>query len=268
MQLTPFAKVSSSQRAFLGMVLALLALAVSLAATAISITTSARRGSSVESIPDPTITAETGSPCWERCELPAGLEGAALSQETADYLSRRGALCADLECGRIEREEYEAAIVKLDESRVVDVAVEKQWATAVLAMSSQYTTDDWSASRVLGPTDVYPRSGDDVNAWASLEQDSAVEFLELAVPRGRIRSVEVYETYNPGAVTHIELVTADGRRHNVYSGEPSAMSEPAFVRRADFSCTNEEIVAVRVTLDSRAVAGWNEIDAVAVTPCR
>jgi hypothetical protein len=32
-------------------------------------------------------------------------------------------------------------------------------------------------------------------------------------------------------------------------------------------CTRERIASVRVHLDSKAVAGWNEIDAIGVVPC-
>ena len=142
------------------------------------------------------------------------------------------------------------------------------WSSTVRAMSTQYGDDDWSAKRALGAPDVYPASGDDVNAWASSGEDDRVEFLELGLERGaRISAVEVYETYNPGAVSQIELIGASGARTVVHRAGAEALSSPSHIQRAELGCTSEPIVAVRVTIDSRTVAGWNEIDAIGVQPC-
>ena len=46
------------------------------------------------------------------------------------------------------------------------------------------------------------------------------------------------------------------------------MGHRAIAQRIDFECTAERVIAVRVTLDSKAVAGWNEIDAVGLIPCQ
>lgn len=142
------------------------------------------------------------------------------------------------------------------------------WSSTVRAMSSQWGTDDWSAKRALGAPDVYPAGGDQVNAWASEGADDRTEFLELGLERpARVSAAEVYETYNPGAVTQIELIAASGTRLVVHRQRAETLGSEAHLLRAEFGCTSEPIVAVRVTIDSRAVEGWNEIDAVGVQPC-
>ncbi|HUQ03288.1 MAG TPA: hypothetical protein VM261_12385 [Kofleriaceae bacterium] len=142
------------------------------------------------------------------------------------------------------------------------------WSSKVRAVSSQWGADDWSAKRALGAPDVYPASGDQVNAWASEGADDRAEFLELGFERAaRVSAVEIYETYNPGAVTQIELIGASGARTVVHRARAEQLGSAAHLTRTDVGCTSEPIVAVRVTIDSRAVEGWNEIDAVGVAPC-
>jgi hypothetical protein len=142
------------------------------------------------------------------------------------------------------------------------------WSSTVRAMSSQWGADDWSAKRALGAPDVYPASGDQVDAWASEGADDRTEFLELGLERAaRISAVEVFETYNPGAVTQLELIGASGARTVVHRARAEQLGSAAHITRAEVGCTGEPIVAVRVTIDSRAVEGWNEIDAVGVQPC-
>src|SRR5262245_31473669 len=79
---------------------------------------------------------------------------------------------------------------------------EPQWATTVRNFSSEYSTANWSAQQALGAPNVFPRSGDLDGAWASREPDATTEFIEVgfAQPQ-RASALEVYETYNPGAIT-------------------------------------------------------------------
>jgi hypothetical protein len=142
------------------------------------------------------------------------------------------------------------------------------WSSTVRAMSTQYSTGDWSAKRALGAPDVFPSSGDDVNAWASEGADDRTEFLELGLERAaRVSAAEIYETYNPGAISQIELIGASGARIVVHRARAERLGSESHMTRADFACTSEPIVAVRITIDSKAVEGWNEIDAVGVQPC-
>jgi speckle-type POZ protein len=141
------------------------------------------------------------------------------------------------------------------------------WASSVVGFSSQYGTGSWSAQHALGPPDVFPEGGDRGGAWASRDADGGPEFLELAfgAPR-RIRAVEIYETYNPGAVTRVTLVGDAGLR-KVLDQDAGKIDAPSYKQRIDFECTDEAYDEVRVDLDSDAVPGWNEIDAVGIVPC-
>ena len=212
-------------------------------------------------------------PCERSCTIPDGIDFSALSPRDRSYLARRAVLCADLACGRIDGSDYRDSLAKLDvepepEPEACVAPPEPVWASHVLGVSSQYTANSWSASQVVGPPNVYPRAGDDANAWAPLAQDGGTEFIELGFAQGRrVGGVRIAETYNAGAVTQVELITAAGARRVVFQGPPEAAAG-ARLRDLAFTCTDEPIVGVRLTLNTAAVPGWNEIDAVGLLPCQ
>lgn len=74
----------------------------------------------------------------------------------------------------------------------------------------------------------------------------------------------VYATYNPGALTKITAFNAEGDEVVAWEGEdPSPAGKPRGVSvipvKLDFA-----VQRIRLTIDSPAVPGWNEIDAVGV----
>ena len=143
-----------------------------------------------------------------------------------------------------------------------------QWASLVRDFSTEYSTSSWSAHQALGAPDVYPRSGDIEGAWASREPDAKSEFLELGFDRPmRMRALEIYETFNPGAITSVELITEQGTRI-VEPRREFARSGGAARSTFGTACTAERIVAVRISVASGNVPGCNEIDAVGMLPCQ
>jgi hypothetical protein len=138
----------------------------------------------------------------------------------------------------------------------------KEWASDVRAFSSQYSTDGWSASQALGPPDVYPQTGDMPKAWATQLPDAPGEFIEVGFKTPmRISALEIYETFNPGAIQRIDLITPTRTLSLAATG---SSDQPYTIL---MTCTSEPVLAVRVTLDSAAVPGWNEIDAIGLTAC-
>lgn len=199
------------------------------------------------------------------------MDTASLGTHDRGLVARHMLACSDLTHGRITAAEYRAQIAAIDKAWTPAPAaapIATQWASAVREVSSQYSATSWSAAKVLGPPDVFPASGDNVNAWASLGADDREEVLEVAYAQPmRASAVEIYETYNPGAVRAITLVTTSGARIPAYQAAPMATGMAANRLRVETACTTEPIAAVRVELGSMQVAGWNEIDAIGLVPC-
>jgi hypothetical protein len=203
------------------------------------------------------------------CALPPGIHLEALSAAERDRVAERVMACGDLERGRITAAEYRAwlAAPHLPPPGVEPPAApEMVWASSVREVSSQYGEDGWSATKALGPPDATPDGSDSPEAWASLEADAKVELIEVGLAgQRRLSGLEIVESHNPGAVSRVELLLAGGGRVLVH--QSAAAAQDSTRRRIEFACTAQPVVGVRVTLDSAAVSGWNEIDAIGGQPC-
>ena len=115
---------------------------------------------------------------------------------------------------------------------------------------------------------MFPGGGDNANAWASLGADDQDEWIEVGFAQPmQASAVEIYETFNPGSISAIELIDAGGEHRTAYQGAPGATGKTANKLRAEITCTGSPIVAVRVKLASAMVPGWNELDAIGLVPC-
>jgi len=123
---------------------------------------------------------------------------------------------------------------------------------------------NWGVEQVLGPPDTH-EAGDIRTAWASATPDGSPEWLivTFAAPV-EIREVLVHETYYPGALTAIAIVADDGSEERVWEGvDPTPRDVGAGVSRITLS-PPRRARRIKLFLDSPAVKGWNEIDAVGV----
>lgn len=138
----------------------------------------------------------------------------------------------------------------------------EQWAIDAEA-SSEYGEENYGAVQVLGEPDTLDY-GDLSTAWASETADGDIEALLVAFEIPVVpAAVEIYESYSPGAIISIEAYDANIDDFVVlWSGEAAAAAEE--LRTFSPALTQIEFATdiLRITLDSPAVLGWNEIDAV------
>lgn len=151
-------------------------------------------------------------------------------------------------------------------------SVAPQWANRIVAASSQYSTTSWSAAQALGAPDVYPNSGDNANAWASLTADGSSEYIEVAFEQPQLlQGVQIAETFNPGAIGKIEGIGSDGQLVVLFeapvNGALDGKQLPTRLSNFGGGCSPFPIASVRVTLQSGQIAGWNEIDAIGAVAC-
>jgi PKD repeat protein len=142
-----------------------------------------------------------------------------------------------------------------------------RYASSVLGFSTQYGAGARSAAQAVGPPNVYPLYGDMSEAWASSTPDGQREYLELGFSyAGPVSSIAIYETYSPGAVDTIYVKNPNTNQwEKVWSGTATAQPPKARVFVVNFPITQYNVSQVRLAINSPAVAGWNEIDAVAVS---
>ncbi len=134
--------------------------------------------------------------------------------------------------------------------------------TEELAKYTSNVRGTWGTIELTGPPNT-KGAGDIPTAWASATQDDQQEWLLLDYPRAiRPTAVVIHETYNPGAVFQITAFRNDGKEVVVWQGKDptpvgSARGISVIPLRIKFKTKR-----IRVHIDSPAVPGWNEIDAV------
>ncbi|MBK9401485.1 MAG: choice-of-anchor D domain-containing protein [Bacteroidetes bacterium] len=142
----------------------------------------------------------------------------------------------------------------------------QRYASTVINFSSEYSTTDWSANKVIGAPDIYPSYGDFGNAWASSTPDDSREYLELGYSNpAPINFIDIYETFKPGAVDTVYVKNPNtGLFEIVYTATAVIEPEVARILHITFPETSFNVSEIRIAINTSAVPDWNEIDAVAI----
>jgi len=159
---------------------------------------------------------------------------------------------------------------EIDAVGVTDMSGEEHWAVTVDASSTYAEQEitpasvkrDWGPEQATGEPDTL-EPGDRVTAWASQSEDGAAEWLvcdyaDAAMPA----EIVVHETFNPGAVNKLTALDENGNETVLWEGlDPTPRDQPRGVSVFPVEPT-VPIKKLKIYIDSMAVRGWNEIDAV------
>jgi hypothetical protein len=144
----------------------------------------------------------------------------------------------------------------------------RQYADEVIEYSSQYSSGNWSANRILGKENVYPNYGDNVNAWASSTRNGQREYIIVAFDTVQtVHTIEIFETYYPGAIDTVYLRNESTQKWQRIYSKPALTDLPAESRIFTIYMTETSYLvdALRIAINSPEVDGWNEIDAIAIS---
>lgn len=155
-------------------------------------------------------------------------------------------------------------LVGLTDLAALDFEYTFQWASNAKA-TSEYTPTDWNALQATGEPNTFS-CGDIITAWASATStgiDSlTVSFDEAVIPVG----VNIYQTYNPGAITSVDFLTAESAEMISVpkSADTGGTGCPGwfFVSAAYSDIPLPRVNGAVINLDQTITQSWNEIDAV------
>ncbi len=121
----------------------------------------------------------------------------------------------------------------------------------------------WGPEQAVGPPDTLT-AGDQTSAWAPAVADGGIEWLEAEFENAAdLAKIVVRQTSNPGCITKVTAIAADGAEVPVWTGvDPStgqALADTPFAVPAGINANR-----VKVYLDTSKVAGWEEIDAMQI----
>jgi hypothetical protein len=123
----------------------------------------------------------------------------------------------------------------------------------------------WGTEQALGEPDTM-MAGDIETAWASQSADEEREWLIVGYEQAVMpKALAIHETYNPGAVDKVTVFGPDGNEVLAWEGDDptpqgSGKGISVIPLKVDF-----EVQRLKIYVNSPAVSGWNEIDAVALT---
>jgi hypothetical protein len=122
----------------------------------------------------------------------------------------------------------------------------------------------WGPEQATGRPDTWPMQGDIVTAWASLTPDGQKEWLLLEYARPVVpKEIQIYETFNPGAVNRVTGFDLTGKEVELWKGkDPTPAGSGCGISKIPCKKAKVRINRLKVYIDSPAVLGWNEIDAV------
>jgi hypothetical protein len=128
----------------------------------------------------------------------------------------------------------------------------------------QNPVSGWSVHQATGPPNT-SGSGDISTAWASATQDDQQEWLQLEYEKSVVpTAILIHETYNPGAVFKVTHVPTWGKERVLWEGtDPTAVGTGGGVSRLPVTA-GIRTSRIKVYINSPAVPGWNEIDAVGI----
>lgn len=148
---------------------------------------------------------------------------------------------------------------------LVASSVVARYADSVIAYSSQIGTTQYGAQEALGTPNVFPEYGPHPAAWLSAT-DAGREFLVLGFSNpDSINFVDVFETYNPGALDSVYLRDeGTGLFNLVWTGTASPAPQTSRKHRIKFPLTTYKVSGVRLAFNMAAVPGFSAVDAVCI----
>ena len=151
------------------------------------------------------------------------------------------------------------------------VTAQTQWASRLIAFSSEYTDNGhpkrYRAQQVLGKPNKLPAIGSSPCAWSPARQNMGTEWIEVGfeVPQA-IQQVAIGESYNPGAILKVEALGEKGQALTIYeAGKDGASRTADGLFHVYTERTNFKVSSIRVILDTRQAQGWNHLDAIGIS---
>jgi outer membrane protein OmpA-like peptidoglycan-associated protein len=140
-----------------------------------------------------------------------------------------------------------------------------QWASEVLAFSSQFGVRQYAAHQVLGKPNVLPNLGASPNAW-SPKKKSNEEYIQVGFPEPmHIQQIAIAETYHPGSISEIYAYDQQGREHLLNAFEPNLLPIEGRLFRFFFELTEYEVSALKIVLHTKVLSGHFGIDAIGIS---
>lgn len=147
-----------------------------------------------------------------------------------------------------------------------------QWACEVAECSHEYTSLDYSASKVLGLPDTFLQRPDALKdayliGWnEKTDKKDAKAFVKVnfCSPQ-KAQKVVIAESHTPGSITKISLFDQKNKEYVIYSGEVQQVKDLKRLWEITFPLTPYLVTAVKIEANPALTKEWNAIDAIGIS---
>jgi outer membrane protein OmpA-like peptidoglycan-associated protein len=147
-----------------------------------------------------------------------------------------------------------------------------QWASKVMSFSSEYSDPllgkEYRALHILGRPSKYPKFSATPSAWQSLIPDNpGGEFIIVSFDTAKVvKQVAIFENFGAGSITRVDALDENNKLYllkEFNSGYAQANGQLTRIRLAN--PTVFKVKSVKITMNSMRVAGFSQLDAVAIS---
>lgn len=144
-------------------------------------------------------------------------------------------------------------------------AQEVQWASKIIAFSSELTPVQYSARQALGKPNVLPAGGQSPNAWVP-DKPRRKEFIKVGFERPiSIQQIAIAESHNPSAIYRVLAYDEADREYVINTLNPKAVPLKGRMLNLFVEPTPYKVAAVKIEFDGAAVPDYFGIDAIAIS---
>ena len=149
-------------------------------------------------------------------------------------------------------------------------AQQLQWANQVLAFSSEFTESNgqqYRATQLLGKPNKLPQAESGASAWRPAQPDAGEEWVKVGFETPmEIRQVVIAENFGAGCVTNVVAYDTQNKEYSLYKSKPETSKRGAGMHRIWLpQLTAFKVSAIKVVVNTKLVAGWNELDAIGIS---
>ncbi|KAK3104851.1 hypothetical protein FSP39_011679, partial [Pinctada imbricata] len=165
-----------------------------------------------------------------------------------------------------------------DDSKNVEETEEKlrpctevsMWASSVRGFSSQRSSGKWAASQVIGSPNVYPAYSDNDRSWTQAKKRfNAYQYLTVGYSEHLfIKEVQIYETFNAGAVKEIKSLNPSGQWETLWNTTHVQHIRASRIFSPTIKIKDYVTDSLHITVDCTAANSYVYIDAIKIVGTR
>lgn len=140
------------------------------------------------------------------------------------------------------------------------------YADKVVAFSSEYSFELYSAQQILGEPNALPVGGDNPFAWSPKRQ-TGLQFITVGFEEVmEIEQVAIGECYNPGSILRVVAIEPNGKEHLINQFTPKPIRQDSRLLHIFLEEKSPwPVKAIKIEMDCDRVPGFNSIDFVAIS---